>query len=62
MTNTSEPKPEKPLITFALLAYNQEKLICESIEGAFAKTHSPLEFETLSNVYERNTKMPAFNV
>lgn len=34
---------DRPLITFVLLAYNQEKLIEEAIQGAFAQTYSPLE-------------------
>ncbi len=34
---------ERPLITFALFAYNQEQFIREAIEGAFAQTYSPLE-------------------
>jgi len=34
---------EKPLITFALFAYNQECFIREAVEGAFAQTYSPLE-------------------
>lgn len=33
----------KPLVTFALFAYNQEKYIREAIEGAFAQTYDPLE-------------------
>ncbi len=33
----------KPLITFALFAYNQERFIREAVEGAFAQTYSPLE-------------------
>lgn len=32
-----------PLVTFALLAYNQEAYIREAIEGAFSQTYSPLE-------------------
>jgi len=32
-----------PLITFALIAYNQENFIREAIEGAFAQTYLPLE-------------------
>lgn len=36
-------KSEKPLITFALFAYNQEQFIREAIGGAFAQTYSPLE-------------------
>lgn len=34
---------ERPLVTFALFAYNQEKYIREAIEGAFAQTYEPLE-------------------
>lgn len=37
------PLEERPLITFALFAYNQEKYIREAIEGAFAQTYEPLE-------------------
>lgn len=33
----------KPLLTFAIGAYNQEKFICEAVEAAFAQTYSPLE-------------------
>jgi len=39
MTDSSE----KPLITFALLAYNQERYIREAVEGALSQTYSPLE-------------------
>jgi len=34
---------ERPLITFALFAFNQEQFICEAVDGAFAQTYSPLE-------------------
>jgi len=34
---------ERPLVTFALFAYNQEKYIREAVEGAFAQTYQPLE-------------------
>lgn len=34
---------DKPLATFALLAYNQEKYIREAVESAFSQTYSPLE-------------------
>ncbi|MDP3334164.1 MAG: glycosyltransferase [Methylococcaceae bacterium] len=34
---------DKPLITFALFAYNQEKYIREAIAGAFSQTYSPLQ-------------------
>jgi glycosyltransferase involved in cell wall biosynthesis len=33
----------KPLLTFALFAYNQERFIREAIEGAFSQTYVPLE-------------------
>ena len=35
--------PDRPLISFVVFAYNQEKYIREAIEGAFAQTYSPLE-------------------
>jgi hypothetical protein len=34
---------ERPLITFGLLAYNQDRFIREAVEGALAQTYSPLE-------------------
>lgn len=34
---------ERPLVTFVLVAYNQEKFIREAVEGAFAQTYTPLE-------------------
>lgn len=34
---------DRPLVTFALFAYNQEKYVREAVEGAFAQTYSPLE-------------------
>jgi glycosyltransferase involved in cell wall biosynthesis len=34
---------ERPLVTFLLLAYNQERFIREAVAGAFAQTYSPLE-------------------
>jgi glycosyltransferase involved in cell wall biosynthesis len=37
-------KPDRrPLVTFALFAYNQEAYIREAVEGAFAQTYEPLE-------------------
>lgn len=38
-----QPIEERPLVTFALFAYNQEKYIREAVEGAFAQTYEPLE-------------------
>lgn len=34
---------ERPLITFALFAYNQERFIAKAIQGALLQTYSPLE-------------------
>jgi len=34
---------DRPLVTFALFAYNQEKYIREAVEGAFSQTYQPLE-------------------
>ena len=39
MTETTE----RPLVTFVVIAYNQERFIREAIEGAFAQTYEPLE-------------------
>lgn len=43
--NTDQPEAteDRPLVTFALFAYNQEKYIREAVEGAFSQTYSPLE-------------------
>ncbi|MGC1863480.1 MAG: glycosyltransferase family A protein [Methylocystis sp.] len=38
-----ENSARRPLVTFALLAYNQERYVREAIEGAFAQTYEPLE-------------------
>ncbi len=38
----SDPKM-RPLLTFAIFAYNQESLVQEAVEAAFAQTYSPLE-------------------
>lgn len=34
---------DRPLITFMLVAYNQERFIAEAVQGAFSQTYSPLE-------------------
>jgi glycosyltransferase involved in cell wall biosynthesis len=34
---------DRPLVTFALIAYNQEDYIREAVEGAFSQTYEPLE-------------------
>lgn len=41
--NLPEGRPDRPLVTFAVFAYNQEKYIREAVEGAFSQTYSPLE-------------------
>src|SRR5690554_7860762 len=38
-----ETTQERPLVTFALFAYNQEEYIREAVEGAFSQTYEPLE-------------------
>lgn len=39
----TDPAPSRPLVTFALFAYNQEQFIREAVEGAFSQTYTPLE-------------------
>ncbi|MBE7565683.1 glycosyltransferase [Acidithiobacillus thiooxidans] len=41
--NLPEGTPVRPLVTFALFAYNQEKYIREAVVGALSQTYSPLE-------------------
>lgn len=44
--SAGEAKPSgetRPLVTFALFAYNQERYVREAIEGAFSQTYDPLE-------------------
>lgn len=36
-------RKHRPLVTFALLTYNQESYILEAIEGALSQTYEPLE-------------------
>ncbi|GHE76958.1 hypothetical protein GCM10019059_40180 [Camelimonas fluminis] len=43
MTENTDIISERPLVTFALFAYNQEKYIREAIEGAFSQSYEPLE-------------------
>jgi glycosyltransferase involved in cell wall biosynthesis len=47
ISNTPEEMPDnvthRPLVTFALFAYNQENYVREAVEGAFAQTYEPLE-------------------
>ncbi len=37
------PPEDRPLITFGLVAYNQERFVAEAVQGAFGQTYSPLE-------------------
>lgn len=41
--NTSNSQTFDPLISFVILAYNQEKFIRDAVEGAFSQSYSPLE-------------------
>jgi len=41
--NNEIPTHAKPLLTFALFAYDQERFIREAVTGALAQTYSPLE-------------------
>lgn len=46
---------QNPLVTFALLTYNQEQYIQEAIEGALAQTYSPLEIIISDDCSSDNT-------
>lgn len=43
MSTTGLEVVERPLITFALFAYNQERFIEAAVQGALSQTYSPLE-------------------
>lgn len=43
MTDSLETPQDRPLVTFALFAYNQDQYIREAVEGAFSQTYEPLE-------------------
>lgn len=43
MTDIPQTPQDRPLVTFALFAYNQEEYIREAVEGAFSQTYEPLE-------------------
>ena len=45
----------KPLITFILFAYNQERFIREALESALAQTYSPLEIIVFDDFSTDNT-------
>lgn len=38
-----EQNPARPLLTFAILGFNQETYIAEAVRGAFAQTYQPLQ-------------------
>lgn len=46
---------DKPLVTFALFAYNQERYICEAVESALAQEYSPLEIILSDDCSSDNT-------
>jgi glycosyltransferase involved in cell wall biosynthesis len=41
--NSNSDTTNRPLLSFVLLAYNQERYIAEAVQGALAQTYSPLE-------------------
>jgi len=43
MTSQEKKDQDRPLVTFALFAYNQERFIREAVDGALSQTYSPLE-------------------
>lgn len=43
MTNTFQTPQERPLVTFAMFAYNQENYIREAVEAALSQNYEPLE-------------------
>lgn len=49
------PLDERPLVTFALFAYNQEEYIRKAIEAAFAQTYVPLEIVLSDDCSTDNT-------
>lgn len=55
MSQTHSKTEERPLVTFALFAYNQERFIKEAVEGALAQTYSPLEIYISDDCSSDNT-------
>ena len=43
MSDPNDATPDRPLVSFVLIAYNQENYVREAISGAFAQTYVPLE-------------------
>jgi glycosyltransferase involved in cell wall biosynthesis len=50
-----EGTADRPLVTFALFAYNQEQYIREAVEGAFSQTYEPLEIILSDDCSKDNT-------
>jgi glycosyltransferase involved in cell wall biosynthesis len=46
---------DRPLVTFALIAYNQEEYIREAVESALAQDYSPLEIIISDDCSKDNT-------
>jgi len=46
---------DRPLVTFALFTYNQERFIAEAIKGALLQTYSPLEIIISDDCSSDNT-------
>src|SRR5712664_440400 len=46
---------DRPLVTFAIAAFNQERFIREAVEAAFAQTYSPLEIVLSDDCSEDRT-------
>lgn len=54
-SNADEKAGLRPLITFLLVAYNQEDYIEEAVRGAFSQTYSPLEIILSDDCSSDNT-------
>lgn len=52
---SDSPMTNRPLVTFALFAYNQEKYIGEAIKGALSQTYTPLEIIISDDCSSDNT-------
>lgn len=54
-TEPRDDSEHRPLISFCLFAYNQEKFIREAVEGALAQIYSPLEIVLSDDCSTDNT-------
>lgn len=50
-----KPDPIRPLLTYAVLSFNQEKYIRDAIESAFAQTYTPLQIVISDDCSTDNT-------